>query len=179
MQASQNAEQKNSRTRRRRPALVLGFSIVCLGGCSDEPPPPPPQPIAFSHQAHAENDIGCLRCHQGAETQAEAGLPALSSCAVCHRRRAVPDHPEVLKFMELLEKREPLVWRKVNVMPESAMMHFKHKPHARAGVECSTCHGDVGQMTLARRVIDTADMAWCISCHQENGASVDCLVCHH
>ena len=73
MQVSRNAEQKNSRTRRRRPALVLGFSIVCLGGCSDEPPPPPPQPIAFSHQAHAENDIGCLRCHQGAETQAEAG----------------------------------------------------------------------------------------------------------
>ena len=119
MRVSRNAEQTNSGARRRRPALVLGFSIVCLGGCSDEPPPSPPQPIAFSHQAHAENDIGCLRCHQGAETQAEAGLPALSSCAVCHRRRVVPDHPEVLKFMELLENREPLVWRKVNVMPES------------------------------------------------------------
>jgi len=157
--------------------MVLGLSIICLGGCSG--PPPPSQPIAFNHQTHAENDIACVRCHQGVETQAEAGLPALSSCAVCHRRRAIPDHPEVLKFMELLEKREPLLWRKVNVMPESAMMHFKHNPHIRAGVECSTCHGDVAQMAIARRVIDTADMGWCLSCHEESGASTDCLTCHH
>ena len=161
------------------PTLGIAFAIVFLGGCSGEALPPPSQPIAFSHLAHSRNDIPCARCHQGADSQAQAGLPPLSSCAVCHRRRAIPDHPEVMKFMELLQNREPLVWNKVNVMPASAMVHFKHKPHARAEVACATCHGDVGQMTVAQQVFNTADMGWCVSCHKDSGASVDCLTCHH
>jgi hypothetical protein len=64
-------------------------------------------------------------------------------------------------------------------MPESAMIHFDHGAHTRAEVKCETCHGDVGQMTLARRVVDTADMAWCIDCHLEREASTDCVTCHH
>ncbi len=155
------------------PALAL------LAGCAEAPAPAPAQPIAFSHLAHAENDIGCTRCHEGVESQAEAGLPPISSCAVCHRRRAIPDHPEVLKFMGALERDEPVIWSKVNVMRESAMVHFRHDAHTRAGVDCATCHGDVAAMTVAREVVETADMGWCVRCHRENGASVDCLVCHH
>ena len=164
--------------RRSGPLGTLG-GLLILAACSESPPPPPSQPIAFSHRAHAENDIDCVRCHQGVESQAMAGLPPLSSCAVCHRRRAIPDHPEVLKFMEVLERNESLLWRKVNVMPEEAMVQFKHNAHTRAGVECTTCHGDVSQMTVARQVVNTADMGWCVSCHRENEASADCLVCHH
>ena len=130
------------------------FLLASSGCSSDAPKEAPPQPIAFSHVAHSENDIGCTRCHQGVETQAQAGLPPISSCASCHRRGAIPDHPEVLKFMEKLANREPIIWRKVNVLPSSAMVHFKHKPHVRAGVDCSTCHGDVSQMTLAEPVIN-------------------------
>ncbi len=81
--------------------------------------------------------------------------------------------------MEHLETGEPLLWRKVNVMPASAMIHFKHKPHIRAGVDCATCHGDVSQMSVAQRVINTADTGWCVSCHKKNEASTDCLTCHH
>lgn len=159
--------------------MGVAVAVLALSACTASPGPPPDQPIAFSHQAHAENDIECTRCHQGVETQAEAGLPPISSCAVCHRRRAIPDHPEVLKFMAALEDDEPVVWRKVNVIPESAMVHFKHNPHVRAGVECATCHGDVAQMSVAQEVIETADMGWCVGCHRENDASIDCLACHH
>ena len=159
--------------------MSASSSVVSLTACSDEPPPAPPQPIAFSHQTHAEDEIECVRCHQGVESQAEAGLPPLSSCAVCHRRRAAPDHPEVLKFMELLERGEPLIWRKVNVMPAAAMVHFRHNAHTRAGIDCVTCHGDVSQMTVARQVVRTADMGWCVRCHRERDASDDCLTCHH
>ena len=161
-------------------ALNGAVFLLASGGCSsDVPKDSPPQPIAFSHVAHSENDISCTRCHQGVETQAQAGLPPISSCASCHRRGAIPDHPEVLKFMEKLANREPIIWRKVNVLPSSAMVHFKHKPHVRAGVDCSTCHGDVSEMTLAEPVINTADMGWCVSCHRESEASIDCLTCHH
>ena len=155
---------------------VLGLLVVL--GCS-EASPPPPQPIAFNHRTHAENDIECTRCHQGVETQAEAGLPPISTCAVCHRRRAIPDHPEVQKFMTALDAGTSIAWRKVNVLPATAMVHFKHSPHILAGVECTTCHGDVAQMALAEEVVETADMGWCVSCHRENEASVDCLTCHH
>lgn len=81
--------------------------------------------------------------------------------------------------MDSLDRGESVLWRKVHVMPKSAMVHFKHNYHARAGIDCATCHGDVAQMTVARQVVDVADMGWCVSCHKEQNASVDCLSCHH
>jgi hypothetical protein len=160
----------------------MGLGVVVLAavlaGCSDEPPPP--QPIAFNHQVHSENDITCTRCHQGVETQKQAGLPAMATCATCHRREAT-DHPVVIKLMEQYAngQGEPIVWRKVNAMPASAMVHFRHSPHIRAEVGCETCHGDVTQMTVAEPVVNTASMGWCLDCHREREASVDCLTCHH
>jgi hypothetical protein len=146
---------------------------------SNEPPLPPPQPIAYSHLPHVvEGEMPCTRCHYGAADGTRAGLPPVSFCVGCHRRR-IPDHPEIVKLMQLYESGEPIRWRKVNVMPESAMIHFDHGAHTRAEVKCETCHGDVGHMTLARRVIDTANMAWCIECHQQHEAPTDCVTCHH
>jgi len=81
--------------------------------------------------------------------------------------------------MTNLDAGEPVLWRKVHVIPQSAMVHFKHNAHMRAGIDCSTCHGDVARMTVARQVVDVANMGWCLSCHRENDASVDCLTCHH
>ena len=172
-----------SERRRARPRLMaLGMAAlaVFLSGCSEELPPPPPQPIAFNHSVHIENEIECTRCHEGAETQAQAGLPAMAACASCHRRQAA-DHPEVVKFMEQYANGngEPMVWRKVHVIPTKAMVQFKHSPHIRAGVDCATCHGDVGQMTVAQQVVDVANMGWCLDCHRESEASIDCLTCHH
>jgi hypothetical protein len=161
---------------------LSGIALLALGvvGCGWSPPPAPEQPIAFNHQVHSENDIDCTRCHQGAETQDQAGLPAMAACATCHRREAT-DHPAVVAFMEQYSsgQGEPMVWRKVNVMPTSAMIHFKHRPHIRADVDCATCHGDVSQMTVAQQVVNTASMGWCLDCHRVSGASIDCLTCHH
>jgi len=153
---------------------------LAVTGCGWSPPPPPEQPIAFNHQVHSESDIECSRCHQGAETQDQAGLPAMATCATCHRREAT-DHPAVMAFMERYAngQGEPMVWRKVHVIPSSAMVHFKHKPHIRAGVDCATCHGDVSEMTVAQQVVDVANMGWCLDCHRQSEASIDCLTCHH
>ena len=117
----------------------------------------------------------------------------MTVCAGCHRRQGT-DIPAVQAFMELYDggQGEPLAWNKVNVIPESAMVHFKHKPHARAGVGCETCHGDIGSMTVAQQVLNVANMGWCVDCHRNppegltraNGepieqASIDCAVCHY
>lgn len=163
---------------RSRIRLPLLTCVLAAAACTAESPPPP-QPVAFSHKAHVDNDIACTSCHPGAETQAQAGLTPLAGCATCHRRAIIPDHPEVMKVIEAFRNREPLIWNRVNVIPEAAMVHFNHKPHARAGVACESCHGDVGEMTVARQTVDVADMGWCVSCHQQEGASIDCLACHH
>lgn len=81
--------------------------------------------------------------------------------------------------MEYLENDEPILWRRIYSLPASAMVHFNHSAHINADVQCATCHGDVSQMTVAQQMVDVANMAWCVSCHQENNASADCLTCHH
>ena len=42
---------------------------------------------------------------------------------------------------------------------------------------CAKCHGDVGSMTDAKRVVDHS-MGFCITCHKEKKASIDCVTCH-
>ena len=54
---------------------------------------------------------------------------------------------------------------------------FNHAPHIRANVECATCHGDVAQQTVAQRSVEHT-MGFCVNCHNERQASVDCLTCH-
>ena len=161
-----------------RPLLALLLGVILVGALACGAPPAPPQPIAFDHSRHAEKGIGCLQCHEGANKAAQAGLPALATCASCHRG-VIPDHPEIQKVLVAYDNKEPFLWRKVNVMPTSAMVHFKHKPHARAGVVCRECHGEVEKMTVARRVVNTADMGFCVQCHRKMEASTDCLACHH
>jgi hypothetical protein len=159
--------------------LALLAAMLFLGACSSEPPPPPPQPLAYSHTPHVvDGEMPCTRCHIGAERGPQAGLAPVSLCVRCHRRQ-IPDHPEIVKMMEIYESGEPIRWRKVNVMPTEAGVHFHHGAHAAAEVGCETCHGDISQMALARQVIDVADMGWCVDCHRENDASTDCLTCHH
>lgn len=158
---------------------ALAFMCIALSACTSGPPSAPPQPVAFSHQKHVvEAEMACTLCHVGAERVAEAGLPPLAGCVTCHRA-IIPEHPEVAKVLEHYDNDRPLLWRQVNALPASAMVHFKHGPHARAGIQCATCHGDVAQMTVARQVVNTARMRWCVDCHRGNDASVDCLTCHH
>ncbi len=154
---------------------ILGLVLVACGPTQNLPTPE--QPIGYDHQVHIEAGLECVRCHRGAEEGVHAGMPSVQACAGCHRRE-IPDHPEVQKVMLANENREPILWAKVNVIPDSAMVHFNHRAHARAGIECLTCHGDVASMTVAEPVRNVADMGWCVECHRENEASDDCLACH-
>ncbi|MDE2852086.1 MAG: cytochrome c3 family protein [Acidobacteriota bacterium] len=154
---------------------ILALTLVACGPTQNLPTPE--QPIAYDHQVHIEAGLECVRCHRGAEEGVHAGMPSVQACAGCHRRE-IPDHPEVQKVMLANENREPILWAKVNVIPDSAMVHFNHRAHARAGIECLTCHGDVASMAVAEPVRNVADMGWCVECHRENEASDDCLACH-
>ena len=164
-------------------ALMLGILLIVCAmattGCAPSNNiPTPEQPIAFNHKVHIENELECVRCHVGAEEGVHAGLPPVRTCASCHRR-VIPEHPEVQKILTAWEEKTPILWRKVNIIPEAAMVHFNHRAHARAEVGCESCHGDVRSMTVAEPVLEVANMGWCIDCHRESEATDDCLACHY
>ncbi len=137
----------------------------------------PIQPIEFSHKIHAgENEIPCQYCHVYAARTPSAGVPSVEKCMGCHRSVAT-DKPEIIKVAQYFADQEPIPWIKVHDVPD--FVHFTHKRHIKAGLECQECHGPVETMDQITRQ-QLLRMPWCVDCHTkeevENGR--DCLTCH-
>ena len=148
------------------------------GGAEDGSAPvdPAAQPIDFSHEHHvAEIGIDCQFCHAYARRGPVAGIPSVQRCAGCHRV-VLSEQPEILRVLEYWENEEPIPWVRVHDLPDH--VRFTHKAHVRAGVGCETCHGDVAAMEAAVQV-ESLSMGWCVSCHEDRGATRDCLACHY
>jgi hypothetical protein len=136
------------------------------------------QPVAYQHRPHIEKaQLKCVFCHEGVETGPVASIPNVSKCMSCHEEVAT-DKPVIKEITAYRDRGEDIPWQRVYGWVEEAHVRFNHSPHIRAGVQCSTCHGDVASMTVARRVVDHT-MGFCIKCHQENKVSNDCLTCHY
>lgn len=139
----------------------------------------PEQPIPYSHQTHIVAGVQCLFCHSGALRSSVAGIPSVQKCMGCHSVIA-PDSPAIQEVTGYWERVEPIPWVRVNTQPD--FVAFSHQPHLGAGLNCETCHGDVGQMDVAQPVIKM-DMGWCLDCHLQQPADestrlADCLTCH-
>lgn len=135
----------------------------------------PVQPIKYSHVTHvAKAGIECSYCHSGVNKSPYATIPSVESCMGCHKL-VLPDSPEIKKLKDASDKGIPVEWVPVNNLPEHA--YFTHERHVKAGVSCATCHGQVQMMEVVERV-SSLKMGWCVSCHRETGASIDCAVCH-
>ena len=139
--------------------------------------PEPQQPFPFSHQIHLEKELVCTDCHETVERGPRASIPGVNTCMICHSQIAT-DRPLIQQIAQMQEKGLDFAWQRVYDYPRSAHVRFEHAPHIRAGVNCSTCHGDQKQQTVARRMVNM-DMAFCINCHREKQASNDCLTCHY
>ncbi|MEX0602467.1 MAG: cytochrome c3 family protein, partial [Bacteroidota bacterium] len=74
------------------------------------------------------------------------------------------------------EAREPIRWMKVNRLADFA--YFNHAPHIAKGIDCKACHGDVAAMEEVKPFVKLNNMTFCVDCHRENRASIDCYVCH-
>jgi hypothetical protein len=139
--------------------------------------PEPEQPFPFSHQIHLEKQLVCTDCHESVERGPRASIPGVNTCMICHSQIAT-DRPLIQQMAQMQEKGLDFAWQRVYDYPSSAHVRFEHSPHIRAGVECSTCHGDQKSQTVARRMVDM-DMGFCVNCHREKQASNDCLTCHY
>lgn len=139
----------------------------------------PEQPIAYSHRTHVEVGVQCLFCHSSALRSPVAGVPSVQKCMGCHSTIAT-DSPGIQQVAGYWERGEPIPWVRVNAQPD--FVYFNHQPHLGAGLNCETCHGDVGRMDAAQPA-GKMDMGWCLDCHLkqpegEVARLADCLTCH-
>ena len=82
---------------------------------------------------------------------------------------------EIQKIHKYYDSGEAIPWEKVHIMPD--YLRFNHKRHTKGGVGCHECHGQIPEMEEVERA-SSMKMGWCIDCHREKGASIDCAVCH-
>ncbi len=136
----------------------------------------PVQPIAYTHKVHLAKGMQCINCHTGVDTGPDAELPSVKLCMACHQFIAA-DRPEIRKLAAYFERGEDIPWQRVYNYSQSAHVKFNHAPHIRAGVDCKSCHGDMTQQTVAVRAVDL-NMGYCLDCHKQRKASVDCTTCH-
>ena len=137
----------------------------------------PDQPIAFSHEIHVGKlNLQCLFCHDTADKSYFAGVPPVQRCMSCHS--AVKTETEGIKTLtKYWDDKEPVPWNRVHRIRVRNYVYFSHKRHVTKGIACEQCHGQLAGMPKVRQV-RSLKMGWCISCHTENNAPTDCLVCH-
>ena len=139
--------------------------------------PTPEQPLEFPHNVHAGKKIACTEyCHEAVMTGPVAGLPSVRTCMVCHNTIAV-DRPRIKQLTAMRQRGEDFVWQRVYGYSPQAHVRFNHAPHIRAEIDCTTCHGNIAEGSVAQRNVDLT-MGFCVNCHTERKASIDCLTCH-
>ena len=158
-------------------AVVL-ILVVAAAAYAFRPLRVVPQPIAYPHKIHVvDNQMECLSCHVNADRSIGATIPSVTECMVCHEN-VKTDSPEIKKLAAYAQKNEEPPWVRVYGFPVEADVYFSHKRHVKAGVDCSTCHGDMKNMMTPMKENVRWTMGKCIDCHREKKVSVDCLTCH-
>lgn len=135
------------------------------------------QPIEFPHNTHIMQGLKCTEyCHENVTKGPVAGIPSVKTCMICHVAIAT-DRPRIQQITAMSDKGQDLAWQRVYGYPAQSHVKFNHAPHIRANVDCAKCHGDIGKGTVATRNVELT-MGYCVNCHNENKAPVDCLTCH-
>lgn len=136
----------------------------------------PEQPIPFSHKTHAgDRKIPCQYCHSSARRSTVSGIPPVNTCMGCHK--VLPtEKPGTQAIHDHFKENKTIPWVKVHDLPD--FVRFSHKIHLNSGLECQQCHGRVEEMDVVEQVAPL-QMGWCIGCHQEKNAKLDCMACHY
>ena len=182
---------------------IVGLGIAaCASACTPAEPPPSTvftpahatvssavrdffgvrvsaqQAIPFPHKTHVEKAmLKCTEyCHETVTKGPRAGLPSVKTCMICHDAIAT-DRPLIQKVADYNKRGVDIPWQRVYGFTQEAHVRFDHSPHLRAKVDCTKCHGNVAQQTVAERSVNHS-MGFCVDCHRERQASNDCLTCH-
>ncbi len=147
-------------------ALAL-FSLAAYGIAETQTAPD--QPLEFRHDLHVTKGVQCLYCHPGALRGPSPGLPTISKCWGCHQQLEITNTSERLEPMREAidpatnEPKANLIWIPVAQVPD--FVHFTHRPHIAAGLNCENCHGDLSKMEIYENP-QVLNMGWCLKCHK-------------
>lgn len=158
--------------------LVLVFIVMSAIAVLGFWRPSVEQPIAFNHQKHvAELGMDCTECHQYATQNTRATIPNWTVCATCHED-PVTDSAEEARVVKYIHDEEMIPWQAVHWVPDH--VYFSHRRHtAIAGIDCEVCHGPIREQSVPlTRPLRGVSMERCIDCHEDSGASTDCVSCH-
>ena len=138
------------------------------------------QPMEFSHAVHVKGEeLACNDCH-AADREARAGFPDIKDCYQCHVEARGDEPDESLgKVREYGKAKKQIPWVQVN--RNVGHVYFSHRAHvAFGGMKCDECHGDMSavEKAVTHRTESLHRMGDCMTCHQERGASLECLACH-
>ncbi|HXW85464.1 MAG TPA: cytochrome c3 family protein [Candidatus Binataceae bacterium] len=136
------------------------------------------QPVPFSHRIHAGvNQIPCQYCHEYARRSDNAGPPPIAKCVGCHGSSMIGGiQPVTRAWTDHTQPPFEIRWNRVYTLPD--FVKFGHRQHINAGIECQECHGPV--QTMDRVVpVKEINMGFCVDCHTQQHASLDCVSCHH
>jgi hypothetical protein len=124
----------------------------------------PHQPIDYSHKLHA-GDLGldCRYCHSDIEISPVANVPPTQTCMNCHRIIGT-ESSKLVALRESWSSGKPIQWVRVHKVPDYA--YFNHAAHLRAGVGCSSCHGNIADMQVVEQK-KPLSMGWCLDCHRD------------
>ncbi|MGM0451826.1 MAG: menaquinone reductase multiheme cytochrome c subunit QrcA [Thermodesulfobacteriota bacterium] len=162
------------------------------------------QPIDFNHQLHLNQVYeGCESCHYFRSDGSFAGTPDNSACADCHSYPMGLGEDEEKLANEYIGENKQVPWLSYSEQPDCVF--FSHAAHVKgAGMECKTCHGDIGQSESLRtyqenRISGYSRDIWgyniarlgkpkhgmrmkmndCAGCHlEETGSKGACFQCH-
>jgi hypothetical protein len=120
----------------------------------------------------------CTDCHLYVETHARATIPNIEVCEECHSDEPMTESAEEQKVVDYVTRGEKIPWRKIYRV--ASHVYFSHRRHTTlAQIDCATCHGNVGEMTLPpdEPHVPIA-MDTCMECHERNQVNNDCTRCH-
>jgi hypothetical protein len=163
------------------PALALaGFvffvAVAVPWVLTNQPHTAAAQPVYFDHQIHTQvANLDCAFCHRTAATGVSAGYPDLQQCMFCHTTIG-EGVPEIEKVRQAWTAQQPLDWARIHRLPDHT--RFPHDAHVQAGVDCTTCHGNVQQMGQVQQM-RPLNMSDCVDCHRQTGAPTQCGACHY
>jgi hypothetical protein len=134
------------------------------------------QPLLFNHKIHAENGLACEDCHPNFMEYASSGRPELETCASCHEE-ALTEGKEEMRLLEYIQAGNEIEWVRIYRVPED--VYFSHRRHVAVGnVECTVCHGDIGESTRPPSNPRNMSMERCMDCHEDRQVNNDCIACH-
>lgn len=133
-----------------------------------------PHELPFNHELHVgEMEVDCADCHGPAESPT---MPKLEACFECHDEEDDEDAGEYIAALKLKRPAEAPFIAYTDALGGEIIP--AHDTHAAKGVDCASCHGEVGAMKATSPAV-VAPMATCTGCHEERAPErLDCATCH-